>query len=81
MRKSFSLKKKTSEKKPRKLRKIAHPPRLKALRTDGTKFVTETLNLERDMVERCFARVEGYAKAYLDQAIIRILPIVTATAG
>jgi len=36
----------------------AHPPRLTALRMDGTKKATDTLDLERDMVKRYLARAE-----------------------
>ena len=37
---------------------IAYPPRLEALRMDGTKCTTDTLDPERDMVGRCSARAE-----------------------
>ena len=45
---------------------------------DGTKPDTDTLDFERNSVGRCPARAEVWAKAWVDLAGIRILPIVAA---
>ena len=52
-----------------------------ALRMDGTKKATETLNPERDIVGRCSAGAEAHVEIWVDPAGTRILSTVTAKFG